>query len=102
MNFNEYQEAAHKTAVYEEYIYPVLGLSAEVGELMSHYAKLYRGDFREIDRDKLIKEAGDILWELTEILTQNDITLEHIAETNIKKLKDRQDRDKLKGDGDER
>ena len=54
----------------------------------------------EIDPTEL--ELGDVLWYLTQICTELDLTLEEVAEANLVKLFDRLERGKIKGDGDNR
>lgn len=53
-------------------------------------------------RDLLIKEVGDCLWYLSAICNELGITLTQAAMTNLLKLKDRTDRGKLQGGGDDR
>ncbi len=50
----------------------------------------------------LKNELGDVLWYLTQICTELGLTLEEVAETNIAKLSSRQERGKIRGDGDNR
>ena len=103
--FKKYQKAAHKTAVYPEgngIIYNTLGLTSEVGEVASIVSKWVRGDKDHINLDTISKELGDVLWFVSELSYVLGLTLEGIAQENLKKLKDRQERNVLKGDGDER
>jgi len=109
MDFKEYQEAAMKTAVYEEDVYPFLALAEEVGEFLSFMAKASRGDDlvkRYGSEDKVAelikKEAGDVLWQLTACLDELGTTLDEVADMNIDKLKKRQEEATLIGSGDER
>lgn len=109
MNFDEYQEAAHGFVEYEDAEYPFFGLAEEVGEFLGIFAKLSRGDdldarygSREAVRDVLKKEAGDVLWQLQECLKTCDISMQEVAEMNLKKLTDRQARGVIKGQGDAR
>lgn len=102
MEFDEYQKQAHKTAQYKNDFYVPLAIAGEVGELLNYMAKYYRGDFDEIDTNKIKYEVGDILWELSELLTINNISLNEVAEMNIKKLKEREQKGTIKGSGDYR
>jgi NTP pyrophosphatase (non-canonical NTP hydrolase) len=105
VTFRKYQEAAHKTAVYPEgngIIYNTLGLTSEVGEVVSLVSKWVRGDKDHIDLPTISKEIGDVHWFVSELSHVLGLSLEDIAQENIKKLKDRQARNVLKGDGDER
>ena len=109
MNFAEYQKQASKFAVYESHYYPFFGIAEEVGEFVGLSAKLERGDdinkrFGSIAglREAFMKEAGDILWQLSQCLKEMDISLQEVAEMNLKKLEDRQQRGVLKGAGSDR
>lgn len=105
MTFNEYQKAAWKTALprSQSFAYLIPGICAEVGEVAGKYAKYVRGDMTlGAFMDYVRAELGDVQWfvaALTELMEEN---LEAIAEENIKKLQDRQNRGKLQGDGDQR
>lgn len=101
LSFEEYQTSAHQTAVYDDRIYPWLALAEEAGELLGKMAKVKRGD-NISDFSGMYKECGDVLWQLSEICTQCGFSLEAVAEANLKKLKDRQERNQLQGEGDNR
>jgi len=103
MKFNEYQKIAKTTAVYpSEYkvVYPTLGLCGESGEVSEKVKKHIRGDTETLDGLK--KELGDVLWYLSAIASDLDISLEDVARTNLKKLESRLIRNKIKGTGDNR
>ncbi len=103
MKFNEYQKIAKTTAVYpSEYtvVYPTLGLMGEAGEVSEKVKKHIRGDTETLDGLK--KELGDVLWYLSAIASDLDISLEDVARTNLKKLESRLIRNKIKGTGDNR
>jgi len=108
MKFNEYQELAHKTAVYPEeraFNYVIMGLVSEVGELTGYIKKWIRGDYADAEPDLpdiLEYELGDILWYLAELCTVMNISLEDIAKSNIEKLSDRAARGVIRGSGDKR
>lgn len=108
LSFKDYQEKAMKTAIFaEEYkiIYPALALSEEIGELNGKLAKTYRdfgGCFSEAIVEAIFKEMGDILWQLSAIAAGFDFNLEDVAQGNLDKLKDRQERNVLSGSGDNR
>lgn len=109
MNFYEYQVAAQKTAIYPDvgsnYTYPVLGLCGESGEIAEKIKKLIRdknGEYTNEDRKSLSKELGDALWYISSICTEFGLSLDQVAIQNLEKLKDRKDRGKLKGSGDNR
>lgn len=109
MNFDQYQEKATAFAEYESDAYPFFALPEETGEFLGLVAKAERGDdlvkrYGSIDayREKLIKEAGDILWQLSQCLKELGISMQEVAETNLTKLADRQARGVIKGVGDDR
>lgn len=104
LTFNDYQVFAKATAIYpakHAIVYPALGLAGEAGEVTEKVKKWLRGD-RELDKESLAKELGDVLWYLSALAEDLGITLEQIAQANVNKLLDRQDRGVLKGDGDNR
>lgn len=108
MTGNEYQDKAVQTAIYNEtysIIYPILGLSEEAGEVAGKLAKAIRdndGKVTEEHREQLLKELGDCLWFVSAALRDLGYTMEEAMEANIAKLRSRQERDVLKGSGDER
>lgn len=109
MNFQEYQEKSRKTAKYPDagnnYIYPTLGLSGEAGEVAEKIKKVIRDKGGVVDdatRDDIKKELGDVLWYVTQLAAELGISLDDVAESNIKKLYDRMDRGVLGGNGDNR
>lgn len=86
-------------------VYPTLGLTNEAGEVAGKIKKIFRdknGQISEADRQALKKELGDVLWYLTQICTELDLTLEEVAEANLSKLFSRLDRGVIRGDGDNR
>jgi len=109
MNFDEYQQKSRKTALYpaigHPVIYPTLGLVNEAGEVAGKIKKVFRDKGGQISADTrlaLKAELGDVLWYLAQVSTELGLTLDEVAEANIVKLYDRQERGKLGGDGDER
>ena len=109
MNFTDYQQKARVTAKYpvigHGVIYPTLGLTNEAGEVAGKIKKIFRdkdGVIGEAEKDALKAELGDVLWYLAQVATELDLSLDEIAEANIAKLLDRQARNKINGDGDNR
>lgn len=108
MTFNQYQLLAGTTAIYPReaaLIYPTLGLVGEAGEVAEKVKKLLRDAKGEITlefKENLKKELGDVLWYLSAVCTDLELTLEDVAEANYQKLQDRQDRNVLHGSGDNR
>lgn len=103
LNFQTYQQQATAYASYGNTNYPYFALVEEVGEFCGKIAKNMRGD-RNAEETKALmrKEAGDILWNLSEICSLNGWSLQDIAQENLNKLADRAARDRIKGDGDVR
>jgi NTP pyrophosphatase (non-canonical NTP hydrolase) len=117
LTFDEYQDTSHETAIYKpvhlinesthskeftklSWVYPALGLSAEVGELENVLKKIIRDDdglITQEKEDRIIDELGDILWYVAEIATLFDIRLSYIAIQNMKKLKERVKNGTVKG-----
>jgi len=69
MTFEEYIPLAMATAVFKDPFYPYASLLVESAELLDVFVKpLLRGDNDgQVDRDKVVKEAGDCLWMLAAI-----------------------------------
>jgi NTP pyrophosphatase (non-canonical NTP hydrolase) len=102
-------------------MYMLFGLAEEVGELHGKFAKNIRNgmiddsdnfdfgwgtdrDVKDIETSlELVKsEAGDVLWMLAGFCAKMGWSLEDIARKNIDKLKDRQERGVIVGEGDNR
>jgi len=93
MKVSEYQEMALKTmnpnlSKREMLINSMMGLCGESGEAIDIVKKHLFHD-HALDRDKLIKELGDIAWYLAEAAQALDVPLEEILRINIEKLKKR-------------
>lgn len=104
MNFDDYQREARTTAIYpasQAITYPLLGLIGEVGEFANKYKKVIR-DGKEFAKEDMASELGDILWYLSNTASDAELSLNHIAIANNRKLMDRQDRGVLGGSGDAR
>lgn len=109
MKLNTYQEECKKTAVYPaqgmNYSYPALGLVGEAGEVAEKVKKIIRdqeGVLTEENKIEIGKELGDVLWYIAIMADEMGLTLEEVAETNLKKLWSRKERGVLGGSGDNR
>ncbi len=109
MNFNEYQIAARRTAMYpnlgKNLYYPTLGLCGESGEVAEKIKKIFRDDNGVISLEKrieIVKELGDVLWYISNLSSELEVSLEDIAIINIDKLNKRKNTNKLYGNGDNR
>jgi len=109
MNFEEYQKKSRKTALYpnvgNNFIYPTLGLSGEAGEVAEKIKKVIRDKNEVVDdetKELIEKELGDVLWYVSQLATELDLSLDKVAEKNIEKLYSRLERGKIHGSGDNR
>ena len=72
----------------EPALYMTVGLAGEVGEVAEIIKKAFR-DSKQVDREALTKEIGDVLWYLTNIASLHKISLQDVIDTNIFKLNSR-------------
>ena len=102
LSLNAYQNLARKTRLpASDATYCQLNLAGEVGELLGLISKARRKQV-PVNIDSVKKEAGDVLWQLSAVCDDFGLTLSEVAEYNIAKLSDRQERGVLDGSGDER
>lgn len=109
MDFSEYQAKSRRTAAYpaigQPLVYPTLGLVNEAGEVAGKVKKIFRDKQGVIDEETLNalkSELGDVLWYLAQLCTELGLSLDEVAEYNLKKLYDRLERGVIQGDGDKR
>jgi NTP pyrophosphatase (non-canonical NTP hydrolase) len=120
MKLNEYQTQASAFAINTDLNHMVFGLVEEAGEAAGLLKRYHRGDekyqdMKVIEGDKITgvflnptlrtsleKELGDVLWYVAMTARRLGLTLEDVAYTNILKLTDRQQRNVIKGEGDNR
>lgn len=119
--FNQYQEFTQSLAMYNQavvawtdeedlhlpYLYPVLALAEEAGEVAGKVAKYVRKSATEVPdyyalREAIGKELGDVAYQLSESARQFNFTLQDIIDMNVAKLSDRKERGVLVGEGDNR
>ncbi len=90
MNVNAYQKEAMtllNPALTEQDVLTnaLMGLCGESGEAIDLLKKhLYQG--HDLDKEKLIKELGDIAWYLAEAATGLNIDLSEVLRRNLEKL----------------
>ena len=108
INFDDYQSATTRTAVFPESIglpYTALGINGEAGEVAELVKKLYR-DFAGVPDKKFRhaakQEVGDVLWYLAQFCRMAEISLEDCARENLEKLAARQERGTIHGSGNDR
>ena len=115
-----YQEKAFTFAQYGDPAYPFASVAEEAGEVLGHINKAVRksngSTHSEIVqaiaspmtedeitlRKKVIKELGDLQWNVAACCSELGITLEDIQNDNINKLSGRKIRGTINGEGDER
>lgn len=119
MELNEYQKKAMTTCMEssDNFSYMMLNLVGEVGEFSSKVAKAIRKEQMSIQDNKLtafgyetywemeeelMKEAGDILWQLSGLCNVMGWKLEDVAQMNLDKLSSRLKRGLIDGNGDNR
>lgn len=113
MKFNEYQDKALQFDLFGPernvngvgFMEKVLGLVGEAGETADKFKKIIRdrgGAISDDDRLEITKELGDVMWYVAAIAAYLDVSLDDVAQINIKKLSDRAERGQLSGEGDER
>lgn len=87
------------------FLYPVLGMLGEAGEVAEKVKKILRdGNFEigEEERLLLLKELGDVQWYIADTAQELNSSSAEVAQINIDKLKDRRERKVLQGSGDNR
>jgi len=108
MDFDAYQIAAYKTAIYPKefvVIYPALKLNGEAGEVAELIGKMLRDDngiLSDERKARVSKELGDVLWYVAAVATDCGLSMADIAKENIAKLAKRAEEGKLHGDGSDR
>lgn len=103
MNMNEYQAQAAKTAIYPasvQVLYPTLGLAGEAGEVANKVKKIVRDG--KLDKEAIGAEIGDCLWYIAAICKDLGLKMEDVAQANLDKLRQRQEKGTLSGSGDKR
>ena len=95
MNINEYQKLASRTLIDKPQheisdkeimiVWFATGLAGESGEVVDHIKK---GIFHQhgIERDKIKKELGDVLWYVAGLCTKLGMSMEEVMIDNIQKL----------------
>lgn len=109
MDFDGYQKRSRKTAIYpgigKNFVYTVLGLTGEAGEVADKLKKIMRDNNGEIPPEKrtlLLDELSDVLWYLAACAGELGAPLSEIARRSLKKIEGRKRRGTLHGEGDVR
>lgn len=77
-----------KSSIQRSMTMGALGLSGEAGEVADLIKKIVFHD-AAYDREKLVKELGDVRWYFEFILATFGITMEEVEQKNIEKLRKR-------------
>ena len=95
MTLNEYQTEAMRTAsgvtaASDENLMlnGAMGLNGEAGECID-IVKKYFFQGHDMDKDKLVKELGDVCWYLAISAEALGVTLEEVMQRNVDKLLER-------------
>lgn len=93
MTVNEYQRQAMATLnpaldKKDVLINSVMGLCGEAGEAID-IVKKWLAQGHELDKERLARELGDVVWYLAEAAAALDMPLEQILQGNLDKLKAR-------------
>ena len=107
---DNYTDWTRSTAIYPDVgtgsiralSYVGLGLAGEAGEVADKIKKLLRDGDTETLREKILDEAGDVLWYLARLAEELGTDLEGLAGRNVSKLESRKARNVLGGSGDSR
>lgn len=112
LTLDAYQTGAKSTALYlpdVRVLYPALKLAGEAGEVAEKLGKFMRdegyrpGDaLNDEQREKMVKELGDVLWYVANLAADLGVSLEHVARVNLEKLQSRKARGVIGGSGDDR
>lgn len=111
MNFDDYQKAAVKTAIYPGsktiigLSYTTLGLAGEAGEVAGKVKKILRDKQGLLDAESkqaLGAELADVLWYIAATCEELGLSMSDIAQQNVEKLASRAARGVLGGSGDNR
>ena len=93
MKANEYQKLAMTTlnpalSKKDVLINGAMGLCGESGEVID-IVKKWLAQGHELDKEKILKELGDVAWYLAEVAYALDTPLDDVLSANIAKLKAR-------------
>jgi len=120
--FDNYQEDTGTTAIYpgagtcsdRAVNYTILGLIGEAGEIANKWKKYFRDapdlashpaeywEFYANIRKAILDEIGDVFYYASRAVEELGASSGEVAASNIRKLQDRKQRDKLHGSGDDR
>jgi NTP pyrophosphatase (non-canonical NTP hydrolase) len=124
VKLREYAEMVHGAAIYRNVVdalldsasrediakmlkifYAATGLAGEAGEVANKVKKILRDNAGVVDdvvRQKVLGELGGVAWYLNAAAEEFDLRIEDVLNYNYDQITDRQARDVLQGDGDDR
>lgn len=113
VDITEYQKFTTTTAMFRgkakdfdaQIMYCMLGLIGEIGEVAEKLKKKLRGggELTEFIKDvDIAKEFGDVIWYWSQAIDLLGWDASDVLQLNIDKLKDRQKRGVVHGEGDNR
>ena len=89
---NDYEEMFKKTCFVEgeknRLLNGAIGLAGETGEV-AEIIKKYIFHGRELNKEHLVEELGDVIWYIMEIASTIGVSLDTVLQTNIDKLFER-------------
>tara|TARA_R110001592_G_scaffold3582_7_gene20643 strand:+ start:614 stop:928 length:315 start_codon:yes stop_codon:yes gene_type:complete len=99
--YSEWVERKILTKGNDRLVENTLGLVGEAGEVAEKIKKLIRDSTRFTTED-LESELGDVLFYVTALSNHLGSNLNKVMSNNVSKLDDRQERNVLRGSGDNR
>lgn len=99
MDLDDYQREANRTDQRPgddegALLFPVIGLSSEVGSLVRHVKKHLRdGDAHKLFTAQMAEELGDVLWYVANLAEKLGLGLDEVAQRNLRKIGGRWPRD---------
>jgi NTP pyrophosphatase (non-canonical NTP hydrolase) len=86
--FDQYSTLALRTAAGADLTMAALGLAGEMGEFVE-MVKKDRFHAKPIDKERAVKELGDVLWYWNLACKMLDVSPAKVAQENISKLRER-------------
>lgn len=99
--YSEWVEGKMLTEGHDRLVENTLGLVGEAGEVAEKIKKKIR-DNAKVSSEEIMKELGDVLFYTTALANFYAGSLGLVMEFNVHKLDDREKRNKLQGNGDNR